>query len=144
MRTWIFQSNPAKFRIDEALRVLTEDDWEIRQYPRHVHLGDRVYVWRAGPEAGIIAAGRVIDEPAVRPPEAGTEFWIDRWEGERIELRARVRYERRVEPPLLRRDMRYHPVLRDLAIIRRPLGTVFPVTDEQARAVEQWLDEVRS
>lgn len=141
MACWFLQANPAKFRIDEALRVLPEDEWEIRQYSHLVHRGDRIYVWRCGPAAGIVATGRVLDEPVLRPPTLGVEFWLDPWEGRRLELRARVRYERLIEPPLLRRDMRYHPVLQGLAILKNPRGTVFPVTNEQAAVIEQWLQE---
>ncbi len=133
---WILQSNPALFRIDDALRTLDEDDWEIRQHTGRVHAGDRVYIWRAGERAGIVATGFVIEEPEVRPAAIGTEFWLERAHGERLEHRARVRYDRRLDPPLLRSDLRYHPALATLAILRRPLGTVFPVTADETAAFE--------
>ncbi len=131
------QANPARFRIDDALGVLAEDDWEIRQYTRQVHAGDRAFVWRSGDDAGIVAAGWVVSEPEIRPPEIGTEFWVDRAEGEKLEYRARVYYERRVTPALLRRDLRYDPVLSRLSVIARPLGTVFAVRAEEAARIEE-------
>lgn len=133
---WILQSNPDLFRIDEALQALDEDDWEIRQYTRRVRAGDRVYIWRAGERAGILADGIVLESPTIRPASVGTEFWIERAHGERLEYRAMVRYERRFTPPLLRSDLRYHPALSGLSILRRPLGTVFPVTEAEAAAIE--------
>lgn len=137
---WILQSNPVLFRIDDALAALEEDDWEIRQYTRHVHVGDRVYIWRAGDRAGIVARGVIIEEPSVRPASIGTEYWIEPAHGERLEHRALVHYDRKIRPPILRSDLRYHPALASLSILRRPLGTVFPVTGEEASAIEEIIE----
>ena len=60
---WIFQANPSIYAIDRALRDLPAIEWTVRQHRSDVHAGDRVYVWRSGSQAGVIAVGTVFKRP---------------------------------------------------------------------------------
>src|ERR1019366_5781363 len=62
---WLFQANPKIYDIDRALSELSEVDWVVRQYRNDIHAGDRVYIWRSGPEAGVIATAEVLAEPEI-------------------------------------------------------------------------------
>src|SRR6266446_657971 len=80
--SWILQGNPKRFDINDYLS----------RYPfiiylsaptnqRDFALADRVFIWRAGEQAGAVAIGRVQELPvarhSVRYPEAlGDDLWV--------------------------------------------------------------------
>jgi hypothetical protein len=101
-QAWLFQSNPAYYELDRALRELPEIEWTVRGHLAAVHAGDRAYVWRAGPEAGVVALGTVLTEPAESPPAPEDRpYWRepDKYGFDKVEPRIRVRIDRLVEPP---------------------------------------------
>jgi hypothetical protein len=58
-RTWIFQANPTIFDVTAAVAHLKTITWVVRRFKQQIHPGDRAYVWRSGPEAGIVATAIV-------------------------------------------------------------------------------------
>src|SRR5205823_7045995 len=52
---WIFQANPKIFDIDAALRELSELTWTVKHEATRAAVGDRVFIWRSGKEAGVVA-----------------------------------------------------------------------------------------
>lgn len=62
-RTWIFQANPKTYNIDGALQKLKEITWSVTRYKNEIQPGDRVFLWRSGGEAGIVADGTVMTAP---------------------------------------------------------------------------------
>ena len=63
-RAWIFQANPKYYDIDAALANLREISWSVNQYKQSISAGDAVFLWRSGPEAGIVATATVLAAPA--------------------------------------------------------------------------------
>lgn len=141
-QVWIFQGNPAKYRLEDSLRIEPEEFWNVRQHAARVRVGDTVLVWLSGEEAGIYAVGEVLEDPAVRPDSPqGQGYWRDPRDGQREYPRVRVRYtqtllDRPLSKPLLVTD----PALEDLSIFRNPRGTNFPVTAKEWAALQVWLD----
>ncbi|HEX6292887.1 MAG TPA: EVE domain-containing protein, partial [Herpetosiphonaceae bacterium] len=142
--SWIFQSNPDYFDLPGALGALTEMAWEVRQYAGEIHTSDTVYLWESGDHSGILAVARVLTEPApIEEDEAERRFDRDseRFAGIRRRVRLKIEY---VLPERIRRDdLPAHPVLKDLAIVRAPQGTNFPLTNQQAAALAQIVDDMR-
>ena len=63
---WIFQGNPRKFEIDEYVARYPElIYWYTPRHASEIQLGDRVFLWRSGDEAGAIAIGSVVEEPTL-------------------------------------------------------------------------------
>ncbi|MEQ8837089.1 MAG: hypothetical protein RID07_09835 [Lacipirellulaceae bacterium] len=54
-------ANPTYYRIDKAVRALPKLTWPLRQtkYTKIIASSDRAYVWRSGPQFGIIARGTI-------------------------------------------------------------------------------------
>ena len=48
-QAWLFQSNPEYYELDRALLELPAIEWTVRGHVASVHVGDRAYIWRAGP-----------------------------------------------------------------------------------------------
>ena len=63
MATWIFQCNPERYLIREALKTLDEIRWLVSQHRDLVSVGDTVYLWQSGASAGIVARGRLTALP---------------------------------------------------------------------------------
>jgi hypothetical protein len=73
LQTWIFQGNPEYFDIDGYFA--TNPDrfvWLVTRYADEMRPGDRVFIYRTGPTAGVVAEAEIIGAPAPQPedPEA--------------------------------------------------------------------------
>lgn len=67
-RSWVFQANPEQYRLTDAVSALSELTWNIQQHRTEIARGDEVFLWEAGPNAGIVAVARVEEAPAERLP----------------------------------------------------------------------------
>jgi hypothetical protein len=141
-RTWIFQSKPDLYDLESALQELGELSWLVNQHQSEIRQGDRAYLWESGADAGVVAESTVLTDPAeTEDAEEERQFWRNPEAFEGPRRRVRLAIDRLVEPRLLRETLTGDPVLGQLEIIRRPTGTNFPVTPEQARLLERRIDE---
>ncbi len=140
-QAWMFQGNPQRYANLQMLASQPGELWNLRQYAGEVRVGDRVYIWIAGEEAGIYAVGTVVTSPAVMVDSPlGIRQWTDPREGRLAFPRVEVRYDRvMLNRPLLKQYLRTDPILRDLTILRMPRATNYPLTTAQAGAIEEWL-----
>lgn len=145
LRHWVFQANPARYRIHSSLAQETEEWWNLNQHADKVQLGDAVAVWVSGSEAGIYALGRVVEGPITRPDSVqGQSYWEDGREGLKSKPRVRVHYDRVLfDRPLLKVFLEADPELWDMQIIRAPRGTNFPVREAEWRALQSWVGSDR-
>ena len=136
-RSWIFQGNPKYFQMDAYLESRQEFSWTVNQHATEIKTGDRVYIWRAGENSGIVAVAEAISDVAVQPDDF-SGYWIeapkDNDKRDRIRLRL---LELRTRTTLLRSDLRLK--LPDLRIISSPQGTNFPITPQQDAVIRQLL-----
>src|ERR1041385_4810517 len=94
-RTWLFQGKPTRYRLEDSLRIESEEFWNLNQHASDVQIGDRVLIWISGPDAGIYGVGSVISDPVVRPDSStGLSYWYDREVGLRPKPRVQVKYDR--------------------------------------------------
>jgi hypothetical protein len=114
---WIFQANPTVFDIDRAVSEEPEMPWVVRQYAKEVRKGDRVYVWRSGPEAGVIATATVTSDPEILPGVADSPYALKPESLEKSELRVRLKMEKVLPAPIKRADLLEDPVLQSLEVI---------------------------
>ncbi len=134
MADWIFQANPKHYDIVAALSQLDEIAWRVPQHTGDVQKGDGVFLWRSGKEAGIVGIGTVAAAPGLLPVpeierpyvlEAGTEG------GEETRVVLRVRQVSPVPKPVIASL----PGMADHQICTAPMGTVFPLDDDQSRVL---------
>lgn len=150
--TWIFQGNPKLYDIDDYLARYPLIYWRTPTYKNVIYLGDRVYMWRAGGEGGIVASGTVVELPTpedkLKFPEAlGTDLWMADELAKRKPdpstpkvgiLIDSVRLTPQ-EGMILRSTLLEDALLSGLKVIKQPNGTVFPVDSEEAvRIQELW------
>ena len=80
---WILQGSPTRFDIDSYLTTYPFVYWSAPRHHGEFSVGDRVFLWRAGDAAGVVAVGRIRELPtarsAVARPEAlADDLWVPR------------------------------------------------------------------
>jgi 5-methylcytosine-specific restriction protein B len=142
-RRGLFQANPAYYRIRDAIRELSSLTWLVTQHIEEIKVGDRVFFWESGKDAGIVAIGVIGEAPRMMnaSDDAERPFIVDpsRFDGER--LRVRVDDIQSLRPPLSRDEVRSVPGLSRLRILRQPQGTNFKVAPEEASLIDGLLQD---
>lgn len=143
-RAWIFQANPARYDILNALadpKVTPGFHWHIQRYRDEIKPGDVALIWMSGKDGGIYATAKVVSAPSmVSEPSYESKYWIDEEEGEEERLRVKLKLTKDLtNRPLKRKRLKEIDSLRDLSIFRFAQGTNFKVTDEQWRELQKLL-----
>lgn len=123
---WVFQSNPTMYDLVKELQKRSHDsNWAMNQHRARVTPGDRVFFWRSGPDAAVVAVGQVTSPVYDR----GDESKFGRYAVD-------VAYEGLLEPPLMRAEIKADPILAGVKVFTRAQGTNFMLTEPQAKALE--------
>jgi hypothetical protein len=141
---WIFQANPKRFDIDGATAELQEFTWIVPDGNRNPNVGDKVFLWRSGRDAGIVAVATVTHEVAeigCSPEEEQFVLEENRFSG--IRRRVRISVDRRIDPPLLKTVIASEPRLKDLLVIRMAQSGTYSVPRHHAEALIELLDEAK-
>jgi MoxR-like ATPase len=139
-KSWIFQGNPLLFNITDAIEKLNTISWLVTRYKERIGPGDNVYVWRAGDGAGIVATATVLTEPAPLPEEeAQLAFAVQPEKFSGTETRVRLSVDQVVRPPLPRTDLKSDARLLGLSILKNSQGTNFPVSEDEATALDELI-----
>ena len=141
---WIFQAEPRTWNVDAFLtdvaadRVAPDVVWLVTHYAKEIAPGDRVFLWRAGQRAGVLALARVTG-PVAWLRDDKTEYRCSpvarKLDGER--RRVPITIERILAKPLPRERLRILPATADLSILRSAEGTNFPVDPGEQVALER-------
>jgi MoxR-like ATPase len=146
--SWIFQANPDIFDIDEAISELKEITWKINRYKDRVHAGDIVYLWKSGENAGIVAVGKILSEPALlKDLEIEKRFIRKKAAGENGDkdfMGVRVSVEHVLGTIIRRQDLLNDPLLGSMQILRQSQGTNFVLNDEEAKAIHDLINSLNS
>jgi len=141
-RSWIFQGNPKYYDVEASLKALKQHRWSVRQHKKDVKAGDRVYIWNTGPDAGILALGTTITDPAeMTEDEEAKKFILSEDKFKDLETRTIVQIDKVLDFPIKKNSLINHPVLANLPNIKNPQGTNFIVTPEQDQALKQLIEK---
>ena len=130
---WIFQSNPKRFDILNALDELDEDVWGSRRYKEKIKAGDIGIIWMSGKDGGIYAIADIITNPDfLRESEKVAKFWFSEDDRNEVKLRVRLKYRVKLKNnPIFREEVKNIPQLKELSILKQSQGTNFPVTENE-------------
>lgn len=121
MTGWIFQSNPKLYDVHDAVARSRQEWWSTPRYRDRIALHDRVWLQIVGPRRpGIYFVATVVSLPYERPDAT---FW--RWHTD-------IRWDSRVEPPLLRAELLGDPGVGSFRPFRGFQGTNVPLPPEVA------------
>jgi hypothetical protein len=126
---WLFQANPKLYDLAAAIREGTDRNWAMNQHRDLVSVDDRVFYWESGPDARLIAVGRVASPVYVRDDGQFGKYAVD------------VSYDYCLDPPLTRTEIKTNATLTTLARYKPffwLMGTNHPIKDlEVVQALEQ-------
>lgn len=135
-RIWIFQCNPDKYKIKEALadpQVINCFHWKVKQHKkeiRKVHIG---LIWCSGASAGIYAITELISDPGLfKESDHEKDYWSDNSDEEGVQYRVQMKLIKNlVDDPITKERIKRIDGLQDLSILKMPRGTNFSVTEEE-------------
>jgi len=137
-KVWIFQANPQRYDIMNALAdnevTSNEVHWEINQHKSEIFKGHTALIWLSGKEAGIYAIAEILTDPEVMAENrAEKKYWIDIADqvGERLRVKMKI-LRNLLQNPITKEAIKNITGLRGLSILKQPRGTNFPVR------VEEW------
>jgi len=137
-QAWILQCNPDRYDIEGALEHLNTIRWRVPQRTGEIMPGDPVVLWRSGDQAGIVGIGRIV-EPPHEAAVGAEEQPFDRGDGHEVTTRATVRV---VPTPFVdKASVATIPGMEEHQILTAPMGTVFPIDEEQWSALLRQLPD---
>lgn len=139
-RAWVFQASPQYYDIVGAIRTLQEQTWLVSQHREEIHVGDTVFMWEAGSNAGIAGIARVETEPnEILAKDDEKPFVRNEEKFAGLQPRVVLRILRVLRQRLTRKQLMIDETLRSLRVIANPRGTNFPVSPEQLRKLKELL-----
>lgn len=138
-RIWLFQANPkyveAYQTLEDTIQTLGTLAWSFHTYAGEIRKGDRVYIWAAGKNAGVIAEGIFASAPVAAENAIGT-VTIDKDRKPSpfsVQITISTNLLDRIVPrALLLADSRTNR----MAVITYPSATSFRVTPEEDEVIQ--------
>ena len=143
-RVWIFQANPQRYDILNALGdEFDEDVWTVNQYKNEIHAGNIGIIWMSGKEGGIYAIADIISNPEyMYDSEASTKYWSSDEDRSQKRLRVRIKYRLKlINNPIMRRELKNLQELKNLSIFKQPQGTNFPVSNNEWQTISNLIKQ---
>lgn len=124
-QSWLFQATPDEYKLAEKVpaHLAKGDFWLVKQHRDKLRAGDKVILWQSGKEAGIYAFGSVAGKPYMKQNE---------W-------RVDIQYKPLLRQPVFKRDLKKHPLLSNLSVLKMPRGTTFPVRETEWQALRELI-----
>jgi predicted RNA-binding protein with PUA-like domain len=126
-RVWLFQAT-GRYDLSEELKRLKGDYWLPKRYHDRLRIDNIVLFWQAGTKAGIYGLGKLTKECYEKDGK----------------MRVDVQYRALLNEPILKPELRQHPLLKNTDILRYPRGTVFRVRDEEWQALKKAFPQIGS
>ena len=143
VKTWIFQGNPKRYNIIEAIKNLKEIEWRTPQHSTKIKKGDKVYIWMSGPGGGIVATGTVKCNPVDRRPDQDDPYLLGHSLDTEIHKAVDIIITRNLFECwhiIPRSILKENPDTCGLAILSQPQSTNFAITMEEDTAIEGLLN----
>ena len=145
-RCWIFQANPNRYDILNALldSKLKKQVWLVNQHKDEIKEGDIALIWMSGREAGIYAITKIISNPAfIKDPPEEAKYWTSKEDKEKTRLRVKIKIIKNlVNNPILREEIKSTNGLTNMTILRFSQGTNFPVTDDEWEIIRKKVEHL--
>ncbi|MBP5973093.1 EVE domain-containing protein [Brasilonema sp. CT11] len=138
---WLFQGNPKNYRMFDAIQDLKEMPWPLNRYTEDISVGDEVIIWVSGKESGIYAFGEIIEPVKIFEEVSDEDYWInqDLMSNLRTQPGPCIRFTTKLlDQPLLRKELKQDPILKNLSVIRINRGSIFKVTPEEWKRIHEF------
>lgn len=134
---WIFQANPKYYNLEKSIKKLKNMTWFVKQHTQSIKKNDKAFLWESGKEAGILAVATIVSDPCLieEDPAMSEYFRASIFGG--IKLRCRLRIEYVLSTKIKKEFLINHPELKNVSILRAPIGTNFKVSEIEGELLEQ-------
>ena len=145
-KIWIFQANPNRYDIINALaddEIGNEMHWQVNQFKNMISKGHTGIIWLSGKEAGIYAITEITTDPKIlEEPLAEKKYWMDSADkvGDRLRVKMKI-IKNLLSNPLTKETIRQTNELKELSILRQSQGTNFPVTPMEWHKIKQLIEK---
>lgn len=137
-KAWIFQANPKFYNIELAVKKIKTITWSISKYKDKIKTGDKAYIWISGKDSGVIAAGTIKSDPAlIMPSTEDLSYSLNQRLMKEGILRVQICIESLIKPRISKETIMRNSILKNMHIIKNPIGTNFYITPEQANALNE-------
>lgn len=135
-RVWIFQANPRRYDILNALsddKISSEIHWLVNQHKNEISKGHLGIIWLSGSDGGIYALTEIVSNPQfMREPEDEEKYWVDSSDKGEEKLRVKMKVLKNlVNIPIYKNKIRNTVGLENISIFRQSQGTNFPLTNDE-------------
>lgn len=146
LKHWVFQFNPSIYRWFDRIKENREtEQWLTSQYAESIRERDKVAIWASGEKAGVYAIGEVITNPIKRPLTTEQEkYWTNKEDIFKFQEKYSViiKYLKVIiDRPLLEDECSKDPILSDMAVLKQPQGTNFPLTKKEWNRILELMDQ---
>ena len=131
MTDWIFQGNGKHYDLDAAIAASRLRSWRTPRYRDRTAAGDRVWLQVAGRKEPGIYYVATITAPTHEDPE-----WRD-GDSPSARWRTEVRFDYRIDPPLLRAELLATAGLASFRPFRGFQGSTVPLPADIAAALQE-------
>lgn len=133
MQYWILKSDPISYSIYDLMND-RETDWDgVRNYQarnniRKMQPGDFAFIYHSLEEKSIIGAAEVISEPFIDQTDNS-----DTWSA------VRLRFIEKYEKPLTLAEMKAHPTLCEIGLVKQSRLSVIPISQKDYETIKASL-----
>lgn len=143
-RIWIFQANPNRYDILNALLdpAVDKQGWMVNQHRDEIKQGDIALIWMSGKEAGVYAVCEVVSDPGFMVDSLGEEkYWTNKEDKGISRLRVKIRIIKKlINNPILREELKSIEGLSNLSILKFSQGTNFPVSRNEWEIIKSEIE----
>lgn len=125
MADWIFEANPQRYDLHAAVATSRRRRWSTPRYSDQTAIADRVWVQIAGPHQPGIYYLATITSKTYEDPGHDDHSEYGPW-------RTDIRFDYRIDPPLLRSELLADPELGSFRPFQGFQGSAMPVRPEIA------------
>lgn len=145
-KVWIFQANPNRYDILNALSDETIGDeihWLVNQYKSEISKDHIGLIWLSGKESGIYAVTEIISNPQLmKEPISEAKYWVEAIDKNSEKLRVKMRIVKNmVNNPVSRNTIKETAGLEKISIFRYSQGTNFPVSIDEWNILRHKLNQ---
>lgn len=133
---WIFQANPQRYDIMNALaddEIGDSIHWLVNQHKSEICKGHIGIIWLSGKEAGIYAITEILTDPTqMLEPQPEKKYWTDvsDKDGEKTRVKMKI-IKNLLHSPLTKETIIKTDGLQGMRILKQPQGTNFRVSAEE-------------
>jgi len=128
VNSWVFQSNPSKWSLLDAIEKNVNNDWAANQNKDKMRIGDLIFFRQSEPNSGVYAVGHLMKEPINRGENVFGEWGVV------------VSFDYKIDTPLLKAEIAANKDLASITQINGLQGSNFSIPNETAQRLLKYIE----